>query len=231
VLVLSWNLFHGRAVPEERRSLLAEFGARLASWEWDVALLQEVPPWWGPRLGAECGASARTALTSRNWFLPVTRWIADRRPDLIKSWGGGANAILVRGDRVVDHHVRRLRRWPERRVVHAVLLERGWWVANLHAQVHSEQRAQADLAAAAASTAAWAGSAPAILGGDMNTRQPIAPGFAYVAGHGVDHVLVRGLETAAPGRTLDRGTLSDHCPVLAEVAPRKDGAAEASLAA
>jgi endonuclease/exonuclease/phosphatase family metal-dependent hydrolase len=231
VLVLTWNLFHGRAVPEERHSLLADFTSRLASWEWDVALLQEVPPWWPPRLGAACAASARTALTSRNWLLPVTRPIAEHRPDLIKSWGGGSNAILVRGERVIDHRVRTLRRWPERRVVQAVLLERGWWVANLHAQVHSEERAQADIAGAAHSTAAWSGGAPAILGGDMNTRQPTAPGFAYVAGHGVDHVLVRGLEAAAPGRTLDRGTLSDHCPVLAEVAPRKDGAAEASLAA
>jgi endonuclease/exonuclease/phosphatase family metal-dependent hydrolase len=231
VLVLTWNLFHGRAVPEERHSLLADFTSRLASWEWDVALLQEVPPWWPPRLGAACAASARTALTSRNWLLPVTRPIAEHRPDLIKSWGGGSNAILVRGERVIDHRVRTLRRWPERRVVQAALLERGWWVANLHAQVHSEERAQADIAGAAHSTAAWSGGAPAILGGDMNTRQPTAPGFAYVAGHGVDHVLVRGLEAAAPGRTLDRGTLSDHCPVLAEIAPRKDGAAEASLAA
>jgi endonuclease/exonuclease/phosphatase family metal-dependent hydrolase len=115
--------------------------------------------------------------------------------------------------------------------VHAVLLERGWWVANFHGQVHSEERAQADIAGAAQSTVAWSGNAPAILGGDMNTRQPTAPGFAHVAGHGVDHVLVRGLEATSPGRTLDRGTLSDHCPVLAEVAPRKDGAAEASLAA
>jgi endonuclease/exonuclease/phosphatase family metal-dependent hydrolase len=231
VLVLTWNLFHGRAVPEERHSLLADFTSRLASWEWDVALLQEVPPWWPPRLGAACAASARTALTSRNWLLAVTRSIAERRPDLIKSWGGGSNAILVRGERVIDHRVRTLRRWPERRVVHAVLLERGWWVANFHGQVHSEERAQADIAGAAQSTMAWSGNAPAILGGDMNTRQPTAPGFAYVAGHGVDHVLVRGLEAASPGRTLDRGNLSDHCPVLAEVAPRKDGAAEASLAA
>ena len=231
MLVLTWNLFHGRAVPEERRSLLAEFASRLTSWEWDVALLQEVLPWWGPALGAECGADARVALTSRNWLLPITRPIADRRPDLIKSWGGGANAILVRGERVIDHRVRRLRRWPERRVAHAALLERGWWVANLHAQVHSEARAQADIALAAQSTAAWCGDSPAILGGDMNTRAPVAPGFVPAAGHGVDHVLVRGLEVASPGRTLDRGTLSDHCPVLAEVAPRKDGAAEASLAA
>ena len=52
VRVLTWNLFHGRAVPDRRGSLLRAFGATLASWEWDVALLQEVPPWWGADLGA-----------------------------------------------------------------------------------------------------------------------------------------------------------------------------------
>ena len=147
--VLSWNLFHGRAVPPAGRALTAEFAAALAGWEWDVALLQEVPPWWPPALGRECGASARTALTSRNWLLPVSRWAADRRPDLAKSWGGGANAILVRDEAVLDHRVRTLRSWPERRVVHGVRLERGWWVCNLHAQAHSEARAQADVARAA----------------------------------------------------------------------------------
>jgi endonuclease/exonuclease/phosphatase family metal-dependent hydrolase len=231
VLVLTWNLFHGRAVPEQRRSLQAKFAARLASWEWDVALLQEVPPWWAPRLGAECGASARTALTSRNWLLPLTRRIAERRPDLIKSWGGGANAILVRGESVLEHRVHTLRRWPERRVVHGVRLGSGAWVSNVHAQVHSEARAQADLAEAGSWTIPQSQGAAAILGGDMNTRAPAAPGFAPAASHGVDHVLVRGLEVVAPGRTLDRGTLSDHCPVLADVAPRKDRAAAASLAA
>jgi endonuclease/exonuclease/phosphatase family metal-dependent hydrolase len=231
VLVLTWNLFHGRAVPDDRRSLLAEFASRLASWEWDVALLQEVPPWWPPRLGSECGASARTALTSRNWLLPITRPIADRRPDLIRSWGGGANAILVRGERVLEHDVHTLRRWPERRVVHGVRLASGLWLSNIHAQAHSEARAQDDIAKAASWTMLRSQGAAAILAGDMNTRAPVAPGFAHAAGHGVDHVLVGGLEVVAPGRTLDRGTLSDHCPVLAEVAPRKDGAAEASLAA
>ncbi|MEN3283481.1 MAG: hypothetical protein V7607_4621 [Solirubrobacteraceae bacterium] len=231
MLVLSWNLFHGRAVPEERRSLLTEFATRLASWEWDVALLQEVPPWWPPRLAAECEASARTALTSRNWLLPITRPIASRRPDLIKSWAGGANAILVRGERVLEHGTHTLRRWPERRVVHGVRLESGLWVSNVHAQAHSEARAQADVAAAGTWTIPRAQGAAAILGGDMNTRAPVAPGFTHAASHGVDHILVRGLEVVASGRTLDRGTLSDHCPVLADVAPRKDGAAEASLAA
>ena len=217
MLVLTWNLFHGRAVPERRYDLLAEFAARLAEWEWDVALLQEVPPWWPPRLGQACAASARTALTSRNWFLPVTRPVATRRPDLIKSWGGGSNAILVRGEAVLEHRVQTLRRWPERRVVHGVRLARGWWVCNLHAQAHPEARAQADVARAAAAAIAWAGAAPAVLGGDLNTRAPIAPGFGAVAGHSVDHVLARLTRAAGPGRTLDHGQLSDHVPVLAQV--------------
>jgi endonuclease/exonuclease/phosphatase family metal-dependent hydrolase len=218
MLVLTWNLFHGRAVPDAPRELLGEFAAQLAAWEWDVALLQEVPPWWPPELGRACGASAHTALTSRNWLLPITRRVAERRPDLIKSWGGGANAILVRGEAVVEHRVSTLRRRPERRVAHGVRLERGWWVCNLHAQAHSEARAQADVARAAAAATAWSAGAPVVLGGDLNTRQPLAPGFTAVAGNSVDHVLARLLRADGPGRTLDRGPLSDHLPVLAEVA-------------
>jgi endonuclease/exonuclease/phosphatase family metal-dependent hydrolase len=65
----------------------------------------------------------------------------------------------------------------------------------------------------------------------MNTRRPVTPGFVSAAGHGVDHILIRQLEADGPGRTLDRGALSDHCPVLADVRPRKDQASEASLAA
>jgi endonuclease/exonuclease/phosphatase family metal-dependent hydrolase len=217
MLVLTWNLFHGRAVPDEPRELLADFAAQLAAWEWDVALLQEVPPWWPPALGRACAASARTALTSRNWLLPVTRRVAERRPDVIKSWGGGANAILVRGEAVLEHRVRTLRRWPERRVVHGVRLQRGWWVCNLHAQAHSEERAQADVALAARSAIAWSTGAPVVLGGDLNTREPRAEGFEVAAGHSVDHVLVRLLRAGGLGRTLDRGDLSDHVPVVLEV--------------
>jgi endonuclease/exonuclease/phosphatase family metal-dependent hydrolase len=217
VLVLTWNLFHGRSVPDAPRSLLSEFAAQLAAWQWDVALLQEVPPWWPPALGRACRASARTALTSRNWLLPATRLLAERRPDLIKSWGGGANAILVRGEGVLDHRVRTLRRWPERRVVHGVRLERGWWACNLHAQAHSEQRAQADVARAAATAIAWSLGAPVVLGGDLNTEHPVAPGFAAAAGHSVDHVLVRHLRPEGC-TTLDHDRLSDHAPVLVELA-------------
>ena len=59
MLVLSWNLFHGRSVPDAPRSLLADFAEQLAAWEWDVALLQEVPPWWPPALGPRVRGPAR----------------------------------------------------------------------------------------------------------------------------------------------------------------------------
>jgi len=218
VRVLTWNLFHGRSVPETPRSLLSEFAATLAGWDWDVALLQEVPPWWPPALGRACGASARTALTSRNLLLGLRRAIADRRPDLIKSNGGGANAILVRGEGIAEHRRATLRRRPERRVVHGVrLATSGLWVSNLHAQVHSEARAQADMARGAALTLEWARGAPAVFGGDTNTRAPRAAGFAVAGGHDVDFVLVRGLRVTGRARRLRRGGLSDHAPVVVDL--------------
>ena len=58
--VLTWNLFHGRAVPD--RPGLARWTPSpraLAAWDWDVALLQEVPPWWGAAARARDAARAR----------------------------------------------------------------------------------------------------------------------------------------------------------------------------
>src|SRR5918998_2792186 len=129
--VLTWNLFHGRALPPAGRDLQPQFAAALAGWDWDVALLQEVPPWWPPALARACGAQQRTALTSRNFLLPLRRAIATRWPDVIKSNGGGANAILVRGGAITAHRKLRLRWLPERRVVHGVRLADGTWAANL----------------------------------------------------------------------------------------------------
>src|SRR4051794_11798764 len=116
---LTWNLFHGRSVPDAPRSLLPEFTDKISGWDWDVALLQEVPPWWPPHLARAAGAVQRTARTSRNVVLPLQERLAEWRPDLIKSWGGGSNAILVRGDAILEHRTRRLRLDPERRVAHA----------------------------------------------------------------------------------------------------------------
>jgi endonuclease/exonuclease/phosphatase family metal-dependent hydrolase len=220
--VLTWNLFHGRSDPESARSLLPDFAERIAGWEWDVALLQEVLPWWPVELARTAGASARMALTSRNVLPPLQRRLAEPRPDVLKSWAGGCNAILVRGQAIREHRVRRLRLLPERRVAHGVRLEDGTWVTNLPVQAHVERRAQDDLEIAAAATTGWAAGAPAILGGDLNLRgAPTAFGYRHLAGHWVDHVLGRGVRLAEAGRTLDRGTLSDHAPMSVVVAPER----------
>jgi endonuclease/exonuclease/phosphatase family metal-dependent hydrolase len=222
--ILTWNLFHGRSKPDTPRDLLPEFAERLADWEWDVALLQEVPPWWPVPLARAAGASARMTLTARNLLLPVRRLIAQRRPDLAQSWGGGSNAILVRGQAIAEHRVRPLRLFPERRAAHGVRLADGMWVTNLHAQVRVEAHARADLELAAATTLAWAGGAPAILGGDCNLQGTLAvPGFEHLAGNWVDHILGRGVRATEPGRGLERPTLdggiflSDHRPLTVAV--------------
>jgi endonuclease/exonuclease/phosphatase family metal-dependent hydrolase len=214
--VLTWNLFHGRSVPETPHSLLPEFAALFQSWEWDVALLQEVLPWWPVELGREANASVRMALTSRNVLPALQRRIAEPRPHILKSWSGGSNAILVRGQAIREHRIVTLRLRPERRVAHGVGLEDGTWVTNLHAQAHLERNAQADLDRAAEATTAWAAGAPTVLGGDLNLRgEPTAFGYRHLAGHWVDHLLGRGLRATGRGRTLQRGTLSDHAPLTA----------------
>jgi endonuclease/exonuclease/phosphatase family metal-dependent hydrolase len=202
---LTWNLYHGRAREPAGRPLLAEFAAALAGWEWDVALLQEVPPWWPPVLAEAAGADHRAALTARNSFLPVRRAIASRAPDLLKANGGGSNTILVRG-RVLEHRATRLTWWPERRMAQAARLD-GGWVVNVHTSTHRESWALRDTLRALD----WAPRPLLVFGGDLNLRSVSLPGLRHVAGNHVDHLFSDG----RPGRAevLDAGPLSDHAPV------------------
>lgn len=195
-----------------------QFGAALEGWEWDVALLQEVPPWWTAALATRLGAEHRQALTSRNGMLWLRRALAHRWPEVMKSQGGGANAILARRDRIVAHEVQVLTRTPERRVAHGVLLGCGVWVVNLHATAHDEAAAQRDGSAAGSAALRWARDDPVVLAGDFNLRAPGWPGFAAAGGHDVDHVFVAGaVEAARSAEVLERGTLSDHAPVAVDL--------------
>src|ERR687893_687472 len=134
--VLSWNLYHGRDFPPDpalftlrsrllrrternathvqvNRSLLDEFARVLDGFEWDVALLQEAPPRWFGELRRRTGAGGVRTLTSRNVFPPLQGVLADWNPDLIASWEGGSNQILVRPPaRIADHRERWARRAP-----------------------------------------------------------------------------------------------------------------------
>jgi endonuclease/exonuclease/phosphatase family metal-dependent hydrolase len=194
-----------------------EFCRALAGWSWDVALLQEVPPWWPSQLGAATGADARMALTSRNSCLPVRRAIAARNPDLLAAAGGGCNAILVRAGTIAGHRERELTRRPERRVMHGVQLTEAGWVVNLHASTHPPEQRRADLLGAAATALEWAAGAPLVFGGDLNSTQPAMPGLRHIAGHHVDHFFTEGRPAASEPEVLDAGPLSDHEPLRVAV--------------
>jgi endonuclease/exonuclease/phosphatase family metal-dependent hydrolase len=223
--VLTWNLFHGRSLPPAREALLAQFAATLAGWEWDIALLQEVPPWWPQPLAHACGAEQCAAPTSRNSLLALRRAVAQRQPELIKANGGGCNAILSRAP-IREHSTLRLRLWPERRVAQLVRLHDGTCVVNFHASTR-RARAEQELARLWAHALAWAGTAPLILGGDLNLRDPRAPGVEVepVAAHEVDHLFARGLARAGEAELLDHYAtlgsqpceLSDHAPLRVQV--------------
>lgn len=209
--VLTWNLMHGRAVPGAGRQLVDEFATALGGWAWDVALLQEVPPWWPCELASRLGAEERNVLTSRNSLLPLRRVVAVRWPDVIKSNGGGANAVLARSTAIAEHRAMRLSWLPERRWLQAVRLDSGVWVGNLHSQADVGQGERA-----AGALRFWAGGSPAVLGGDFNVAPLELEGYTLAGGHGVDQVFVAGMQPEST-RVLERGNLSDHAPVLVSV--------------
>jgi endonuclease/exonuclease/phosphatase family metal-dependent hydrolase len=204
---LTWNLYHGRSPKPAGTSLLNEFAAALSGWEWDVALLQEVPPWWPAALAHAAHAEERHVLTARNFGLPIRKAISSRNPDLLKSNGGGANAILVRGAAIEEHRTQRLTRRPEPRYAHGVRTAHGW-IVNLHASTHRDEWARRDTL-----RALGAFPAPFLFGGDINLRgKPELPGLIRLGGNHVDH-LYSAEKSARKVEVLDRGRLSDHPPV------------------
>jgi endonuclease/exonuclease/phosphatase family metal-dependent hydrolase len=193
----------------------------LDDWSWDVALLQEVPPWWAPALARAAGVQERSARTSRNFALPVRRALAERWPDLMRSNGGGANAVLSRLPILADRSVR-LRTRPERRVAQLVRLGDGTALANCHGSTRPPLAAE-ELARLWTLADAWADGAPLVLAGDLNLRTPSAPaGAVHVAARDVDHVFAVGMHTTEEVQRLARRVsvgghdveLSDHIPLL-----------------
>jgi endonuclease/exonuclease/phosphatase family metal-dependent hydrolase len=236
VRALAWNLFHGRDYPPvSRDSLREDFAALVAGADWDVALLQEAPPRWFRALCERAGAPGALDRTSRNQLAPLRAALAERRPDLMKSQEGGSNQILVRSPwRIVERRPLTLARWPERRRMLWVRLQRddgeSLCVGNLHATADNPGRAAKEVDRAAGAAVAWSAQHPLVFGGDFNVRPEEAPGlFERLAReHGlagdpepgaIDHLLARGLEPDGPPQTLQREAvgivLSDHAPVSA----------------
>jgi endonuclease/exonuclease/phosphatase family metal-dependent hydrolase len=260
---ITWNLFHGRDFPpnpelftwrsrllriterdsahlQVNRELTAEFAAKLASWDWDIALLQECPPRFEQPLATACDAEPHRVLTSRNTFQPLSSWIGRVNPDLTASWEGGSNLTLVRGSRIAERSEVELCRNPERRAMALTRLDSGLCVGNLHAST-SDGRPEADVRLAAERAVEFAGDAPLLLGGDFNLRPSLhAKLFAQLDEHFglrapagpdvIDHLLARGLDTLEPPAQLAPGErevgatgaairLADHAPVRAAYEP------------
>jgi endonuclease/exonuclease/phosphatase family metal-dependent hydrolase len=265
--VLSWNLYHGRDFPPDpglftlrsrllrrternathvqlNRPLLEEFIRVLDGLDWDVALLQEAPPRWFDALLRRTGSVGVRVLTSRNVWLRGQAVLADWNPDLIASWEGGSNQILLRPrGRILEHRRLTLARRPERRRMALARLELSdggtLCVGNLHASAGRPAQAAGEVVAAAGAAVAWSGRAPLVFGGDFNLRPQAQPesfelleqrlGLGHpTAPDAIDHVLVRGLETAEAPRRLAperrelagldgrRLRLSDHRPIAAK---------------
>jgi endonuclease/exonuclease/phosphatase family metal-dependent hydrolase len=269
--VLSWNLYHGRDFPPDKalftlrsrllrvterdethaqvnRSLCREFTGWVGDCEWDVALLQEAPPLWFRAFRRRTASAGARGFTSRNVVPPLQRFAAFINPDLIASWEGGSNQILVREPgRVLEQRTMTLARRPERRTMvwARVELPDGATAcfANLHASAGLPEQASLELPAAASSAVEWSEGDPLVFGGDLNLRPANDPlPFAELrerfrlgdatGPQAIDHVLARDLEVVERPRRLPaeerelphpgglRLRLSDHAPVIASVEVR-----------
>ena len=232
MLVRTWNVFHGNAVPRERRSYLKQM-VRLASEDGpDVLCLQEIPAWalsrlatWSGMTAAAVDVAARPPLGA--W---LGRWIT--RLDnarLRAAFAGQGNAILVaRHLDVLERKTivlnplrlrldlaRRLRlspaaqvRWAsERRICQRVLVGaagRAVVLANLHVSNHPDLRLR-DAELERAFAFVGASQDPTVFAGDFNRSPATSSVFRGLVASG-------GFEAA--GATIDH--------VLVRGAPASD---------
>jgi endonuclease/exonuclease/phosphatase family metal-dependent hydrolase len=240
-----------RAHTHVHRKLLHEMAALMIEGRPDLVLLQEVPVWAGSLLreATGMGVTLAPAYGAHVPFLHVPLPLAfgaavgKALPDLVRTQvEGQANAVLygaelllVSARRVQINQQRRLRGEP--RIAQLVRVRhrragRELAVANVHADSGDNQQ---QLERAGYVLERFARGAPMLLGGDLNAGSR-SPGLRALAGrgwledgddpgHGIDHLLVRGLEVASPAvawpaerrdLSLDGGPpvrLSDHDPI------------------
>jgi len=230
LLVRTWNVFHGNAVPPERRAYLEEM-VRLATADGPALLcLQEVPLWALDRLAAWSGMEAFGAVAARPRLgsAQLGKALTELHHGLLRSaFTGQANAILVGPALRVREEWWSLLSEPgegERRVCQAVRVEGLGVVANFHATTRfadAQFRRAVDLVERHAGP-----DAPIVLCGDGNVAPAAggvydelrARGYSPPA-PGIDQVLVRGLAATLPSvwpeerRRVDERLLSDHAPV------------------
>jgi endonuclease/exonuclease/phosphatase family metal-dependent hydrolase len=209
MLVRTWNLFHGKPTPPERRAFLREM-IELATADRPAAVcLQELPVWALEHLESWSGMHAYSAVARRP-LLPVgARTVTDLHHGLLRSaFTGEGDAILTRGP-ARDLGTTVVGDAKLRRIAHAVELD-GVRVVNFHID---GDRAQLDRVLALAGERS-------IVAGDANLVAPVADGFSPPLAGSIDQIFVRGLALRegprawpTERRTLNGRVLSDHAPV------------------
>jgi endonuclease/exonuclease/phosphatase family metal-dependent hydrolase len=216
LVVRTWNVFHGNALPPERRAYLREMVELVTADDPDVVCLQEVPVWALGHLERWSGMRAFGAVGAQPLAVSseLGRWVTELHHGLLRSavTGEAVATLLATRHAVVEEL--RLPVGP-RRVLLCVRLEDGPLVCNFHVTggaVADEQfRRVLDLATGDA----------VVLAGDANLRPPYedARGFSDPLADSIDQILVRGLPSTPPvawateRRRVGGRLLSDHAPV------------------
>ena len=214
LVLRTWNLFHGNAVPPERRAYLREMVELITADEPDVVCLQEIPVWALTYLGEWSGmhASAAVARTPLLWSVLLGRLVTGLHHGLLRSaLTGEADAILMRRPlRVGRSRQAVVSESGLRRIVHGVEIE-DVFIANFHISADEDQlRRVVEFVQE---------EERVVLAGDANLPSAGAPGFSAPLPGSIDQILVRGLPSTAPvawpeeRRRLDGRLLSDHAPV------------------
>jgi endonuclease/exonuclease/phosphatase family metal-dependent hydrolase len=212
VLVRTWNVFHGNAVPPRRRAFLEEMVRLVTDDEPDVVCLQELPVWALTRLEGWSGMRSFGAVAARPPRVGVElgRSLTSFHHGLLRSAvTGQANAILLglalrplgsdtivlnprgfrrlQGDRLALDRRARVAWARERRVCQAVRFEVGdrcVTVANMHVSSVRDLRCKdAELLRAAAFADAFAEPNDVlVLAGDLNVRRETSTALKALAG-------------------------------------------------
>lgn len=228
MLVRTWNIFHGNAVPPRRRGFLRELVQLVSADRPDVVCLQEVPVWALKHLETWSGMQAVGAVAAgpRVGSAELGRWVTELHHGLFRSaWTGQANAILVAPRFGISHEQTLVvSSAGERRVVQGLRLDGATFVANVHVTGGSHADEQFRVAA---DFVEGRSQEEVILAGDVNLR----PGegrtydmlrtrrFSEPLPGSIDQILVRGLPATPPvawptdRRRVDGVLFSDHAPV------------------
>ncbi len=224
MVVRTWNLFHGNAVPPERRAFLRQMVELVTADAPGVVCLQEVPVWALRHLESWSGmqAFAAVARKPRAGNARLGGWLtAPHHGRLRSAFSGEAGAILVAQHFSVDEHRPIVVSASGlRRVAQSVLLDGRIVVANFHSAGDDQFRRVAD-------SIEREGGEAAILAGDANLRPGDGETYGLLRGRGfseplpasIDQILVRGRLSTPPvawpaaRRRTGRRLLSDHAPV------------------